>query len=559
MMKSYFDAQMQLLQDDVKQFALKYPEHARHLNLDSLDDRDPNVERLLEGFAYLTGRIQQSIDHDTSMMTETLLETVSPSALLATPSKAIAQCLYKSNDNEKQVTEIGSKDLFISACVGSEKTACKFLVEENQIIYPVSIVNLEQIIKDNNKYELKIELLIDENSCEFSMPSLKLFINGEIEQRLAFLHALMHECHRVDLTYEQKLYSISLRHTVLDENKLSASDPFGIELLKDFFCFRDKFFFIEVLNPHSLVFQAGKTIELCFELKQAIGFEFGAQLNPILLGCVPIINSFQHMAEPLNALNERPMLPLLLDADRRQSICLQELLQIESQFARDLKIKYVPFYAYQQGLNNIIYYRLQRPRSDSVLHHILLSGSHAHEDQCLSVTTKATNSYYPRKYLSIGSIELQQNNQDSDIVGTNITRPTNYYPAITEQAYFWRLIGVLSENYKTLSDRSYFLDMLHVHDLFNKNYNKIEAICEIELTPKQIFRKGVLGSGLAFTFKIDDLAFINAHEIYLFGLTLHMFLLHHIQINHFLETCIEGQHELTKFVWLSEHGVLSVC
>lgn len=101
-MKSYFDKQKQLLEKDALLFAKKYPEHARHLNLESLDDRYPNIERLLEGVAYLTAQIKQSIDKNTNSITETFLETLYPDCLKPWPSKVIGQFSYDEHNPQNK-------------------------------------------------------------------------------------------------------------------------------------------------------------------------------------------------------------------------------------------------------------------------------------------------------------------------------------------------------------------------------------------------------------------------------------------------------------------------
>jgi type VI secretion system protein ImpG len=63
-MREYFEAEMRLLHQAAQAFAEAYPEQAGLLNLKTLRDRDPHIERLLEGVAYLTGQIRQRIDND---------------------------------------------------------------------------------------------------------------------------------------------------------------------------------------------------------------------------------------------------------------------------------------------------------------------------------------------------------------------------------------------------------------------------------------------------------------------------------------------------------------
>ena len=53
----YFDAEMRYLREAGKEFAEAFPDRAAQLNLDKPGARDPYVERLFEGFAFLMGRL----------------------------------------------------------------------------------------------------------------------------------------------------------------------------------------------------------------------------------------------------------------------------------------------------------------------------------------------------------------------------------------------------------------------------------------------------------------------------------------------------------------------
>jgi type VI secretion system protein ImpG len=55
----YFQSEINYLNQAAKDFAHDYPQYAKNLNLDGGYDRDPNVERLLNGCAFLTAQIRQ--------------------------------------------------------------------------------------------------------------------------------------------------------------------------------------------------------------------------------------------------------------------------------------------------------------------------------------------------------------------------------------------------------------------------------------------------------------------------------------------------------------------
>jgi len=60
----YYDAEMRYLLEAGEEFARAHPEQAAMLNLDKAGARDPFVERLFEGFAFLMGRMREKLDDD---------------------------------------------------------------------------------------------------------------------------------------------------------------------------------------------------------------------------------------------------------------------------------------------------------------------------------------------------------------------------------------------------------------------------------------------------------------------------------------------------------------
>lgn len=82
----YYESEMRYLREAGKEFAKIHPDRASELNLDRVGDRDPYVERLFEGFAFLTGRLRQKIDDDLPELTESLVSLLWPHYLRLIPS-----------------------------------------------------------------------------------------------------------------------------------------------------------------------------------------------------------------------------------------------------------------------------------------------------------------------------------------------------------------------------------------------------------------------------------------------------------------------------------------
>src|SRR2546429_1691725 len=73
------------------EFAAKYPKVASRLILEPDKCEDPHVERLLEAFAFLAGRVHHKLDDEFPELTDALLSVLYPHYLAPIPSMAIVE------------------------------------------------------------------------------------------------------------------------------------------------------------------------------------------------------------------------------------------------------------------------------------------------------------------------------------------------------------------------------------------------------------------------------------------------------------------------------------
>ena len=81
----YYNEELRHLREMGGEFAQQFPKIAARLGMEGLEVTDPYVERLLEGFAFLAGRIQLKLDAEFPRFTQRLLEIVYPQFLAPTP------------------------------------------------------------------------------------------------------------------------------------------------------------------------------------------------------------------------------------------------------------------------------------------------------------------------------------------------------------------------------------------------------------------------------------------------------------------------------------------
>src|SRR3984885_10851415 len=88
-----YNRELQLHNEQAREFAEEYPGIAERLG-GILEDRvDPLVSGLLEGAAFLAARVQLKLKHEFPEFTSNLLEQLVPHYLAPTPSAMLAKVL----------------------------------------------------------------------------------------------------------------------------------------------------------------------------------------------------------------------------------------------------------------------------------------------------------------------------------------------------------------------------------------------------------------------------------------------------------------------------------
>ena len=163
--QSYFDAEMRLLQ----QANIENP------------DRDPSVDRILEGVAYLTAHINQRLDHDFPEIPARIVYQHWPHMLQPYASRIIL------NFSSHTQTVIPKGTLVSSPPVGEEKVVCKFSTLEDLTVYSVDLLKI-----DLNSTRLKF--YFENKKTNQPIKNLKLYLNTDINTALELYYAFGSGC-----------------------------------------------------------------------------------------------------------------------------------------------------------------------------------------------------------------------------------------------------------------------------------------------------------------------------------------------------------------------------
>ena len=137
------------------EFAKKYPKVAARLQLEPGKCEDPHVERLLEGFAFLTARVQLRLEDDFPQVTEALLDVVYPNYVRPVPSMSIVQ--FELDPEQGKLSSgfpVPRGTMLHSRPVGG--VPCKFRTCYDATLWPLSVAESQCMTPDRLKPAVKL-------------------------------------------------------------------------------------------------------------------------------------------------------------------------------------------------------------------------------------------------------------------------------------------------------------------------------------------------------------------------------------------------------------------
>ena len=452
-MREYFESEMRLLHEAAVDFAKAHPEQARMLNLAEVSDRDPYVERLLEGMAFIAAQIRSRIDDSEGAISEQLLEQLCPGQLRGYASRAVLSCQPESHAQGEKTLPLGS--IARSSPVGESRQRCQFSTLAKGNAHPLVVTEVNAQEQGNGHTALTLTLSHTGSGAlsELNLDNLDLFLHCDPALALALVHGLSRavspiRCQMNDAPCgELPIGAVTMPYlSALNTPSHHRGLP-GLALLQDYFSWRERYFFLRISGLSTLSLpEKGKTLKIRFVMPLQLHAEHKLSKEHFQLNCVPAINLYEIDADPIEVDQKRSEYRFLPDHRHPDTVVLHDVLSLVGRDQKSAKLTdYQPFYRSRDYRQGEYCYRLSRRDLglETPQPFISLSGPGLIPAQTLSARVAVSDGYLPRRYLAENQITQTGEGMPSSLTLRNLNRPSRYLPCPDSSAYRWQLQALM--------------------------------------------------------------------------------------------------------------------
>lgn len=575
MIEKYYEEELKYLYESGREFSKIHPDRAQYLNIDNIGDRDPYIERLFEGFAFLTARIREKIEDSYPELTEGVINLLWPGFVHEIPSLSLVE--FTPRKGHLHTTRIIEKGIeIVTHPVGENYTVCKFTTTQKVVLNPIVLKSVEK-----NRYNSKNTVL----SMNFSLESetqfnklmvfpLRLHIHSEMPSAL-LLHEIITR-HIIRLTLklpDGNVIQNDYPHRAITQGGLSSEESIlpgvkecfqGYELLLEYFVFPEKFLCFDINGfDLSQMKNSYSSFSLIFEFDKDIPDHVNVSSENFRLHCTPVVNIFQKTTEPVAITGLKSEYRIKADSNDNSVTVYKILSVIGVNRLTGERSAYRYLYDNKDSccVKNKTYLSSCREGITSIremfitVNHDQLSEGELPEEN-LSINALCTNGTIPRQLLRIGDLSIPGNGMPDFVTCTNIIRPTVQFFPPNERNYQWIFISHLSLSSNSLSDINTIKNILKMYDWsrLHGRAKRIEAIQSVTLSPVESFYNNTIVKGIEYSIDIDESAFSDVNDLHLFGSALSEFLAQHITINSFMKLVFITKPSNNHLRWNSLKG-----
>lgn len=581
MFSKYYLEELAYLRDMGREFARRHPETGGML---SEAGADPDVERLLEGFAFLTARIREKLDDELPEFTHSLLELFWPHYLRPIPALSIAQFTPTAKQQAKlgkipRGTPLASKPV--------DQTICEFRTCYETELVPLRLEEVEVGPSASPYLRLRIAPLQPAAFAKLGLSRLRLHFGGDAQAGHGLRYALLRYLKGIRVKAagvepfalpEGRVLQVGFEsEQALVPSPVRSFD--GFRLLQEYLCYPKKFLFVDLVGLEPLAqLGAPRSFDLICELEALPHDLPPVGLSEIQLNCTPIVNLFPREADPIDVDHTRARY-LIRPSGQRSHYEVHGVERVRGVAqGRSEARTYQPFFSFDRKPEEH-YYKTQRvgsPSDESTDLYVSFPGQVGAAQaapgtpqlaarETISLELTCTNRQLPRG-LGVGEICEPAEGSVPFATFRNLDPPAPAVPPPLKGDVFWGLLGHLSLNLLSLTSAERLREMLglyHFRALSDRQAavglrRRQEGILEVKAGPETRMLGPSLVRGVHVRLKLDEESFGSGGAAYLFGDVMDRFFAQYVSLNAYSRLEVKGQKFGEVHTWPARSGTRDI-
>lgn len=580
MYNTYYQEELAFLREMGREFAAAHPAVAHMLESAGAD---PDVERLLEGVAFLTGRVRQKLDDEIPELFQSMMSLLWPHYLRPVPSTGILQ-FQPMAEQLSGVIEVPRGTEVESIPV--DGTPCRFRTCYNAELAPIKVAGVSLDLPMATDAQLRITLKTAGKVPfeQMKLRRLRFYLADEVVQASSLYLWLMRYAHHVELRNPASDQRLRLTKDQIkpggfanDEAILpypSHSFP-GYRLLQEYFTCPTKFFFIDFTGLERLLhLEVTDTFEIIVPFSRRPEDDMRVDNESMRLFCTPIVNLFKHAADGIRVDHSRTQYRVRPSTSgsppgHYEIYSIQKvvgLVQGEAQ-RRD----YPPLHAFQHvgGVGeDAIYY--QNRLFDAVVGEgtdTYLSFVSADQKfvvpptETISIDITCSNRNLASR-LKVGDVSVATSNSPEFARFRNITPISRSLRPPLGKGLHWRLISHLSLNYLSLTSvealrgilELYNYQALYDRQAARENILRLDGLEAMDAEPVERLVGGAPIRGTSIFLQMNESNFAGEGDMYVFATVLNEFFALYASMNALTELKVRGTKYGEIYEWAPRLG-----
>jgi type VI secretion system protein ImpG len=573
----YYQSELSYLRGLGREFAEANPSLA---GLFAEQGGDPDVDRLLEGFAFLTARIRERIDDAVPEVIDALAEMIVPQYTRTLPAVSVVEFLpqqtaLRGRHRLPAGTEVGSRPV--------EGTSCLFRTTVDLELLPLSIQDFTFDHSEEAHPEIRLGFRTSQAADALlgETRRLRLFLHGPLGLTTTTYLWLMR--HLASATYKASNgFTMSLGRDAVHAVGVSPEQPMlpwprlapdGLRVMQEYFTLTQKLLFIDVLGLDRVPAEnATDQFVLTFRFDRPPKLPERLDKDNFRLHCAPVVNLFDVGADPIARDHRQHEHLLRASGINPLHMEVYEVKSVTGLLAnRRGRREYTPFYSYehvQKARSEQAFFLTRRARSpiDDGLDTYLTVLTPADvepdfEEETLSMDLVCSNRTLPAE-LRAGDISVPTPRSPTIARFRNLTQVTRPVRPPMGSELHWRLVAHLALNVRTLGNTQSLRSLLALYNfheeadqqLGRQNRLRIESIRDVSVRASRRVLDRVPVRGQHTTVEVEQAAFASEGDVFAFGSALDWLFATETPLNSFHQLTVTLHPSGTQMSWPPRTG-----